>query len=192
VLFHAVDPREVAGVVIEPIAAERWDLQPDLMCLGKAMGGGVMPIGALLGSERALGGFEDLSTGSTWSWLPGSCAAALATLDAFEDGSVLANVRALEGVARDVLGGLPDRFEQVGDVRVVGCFIAVELVTDAVTRERAPELQETLAYACLARGILGDSSTTSLNLQPSLVMPPDDLRRILTLVVDAVEEVLGS
>ena len=102
VLFHAVDPREVAGVVIEPIvgsggvleppatfwpaltalceefgwllcldevktgfgrtgtlfAAERWDLQPDLMCLGKAMGGGVMPIGALLGSERALGGFD--------------------------------------------------------------------------------------------------------------------------------------
>jgi 4-aminobutyrate aminotransferase-like enzyme len=236
VLFHAVDPREVAGVVIEPVAgsggvlepsgafwtalrslcdefgwllcldevktgfgrtgslfaAERFGVQPDLMCLGKALGGGVMPIGALLGSERALGGFDDLSTGSTWSWLPGSCAAALATLDAFEDGTVLANVRALEEVARDVLGGLPTRLDRVGDVRVVGGFIAIELVADPVTRERAPELQETLAYACLARGVLGDSSTTSLNLQPSLVMPPEDLRRVLALVVDAVEEVLGG
>ncbi len=235
VLFHAVDPREVAGVVIEPIAgsggvleppetfwpaltalceefgwllcldevktgfgrtgtlfsAERWDLRPDLMCLGKAMGGGVMPIGALLGSERALGGFDDLSTGSTWSWLPGSCAAASATLDAFADGAVLANVRALEGVARELLGGLPERFDHVGDVRVVGGFIALELVTDPVTRERAPELQEALAYACLARGILCDSSTTSLNIQPSLVMGPDDLRRVLALVVDAVEGVLA-
>ena len=236
VLFHAVDPREVAGVVIEPIvgsggvleppatfwpaltalceefgwllcldevktgfgrtgtlfAAERWDLQPDLMCLGKAMGGGVMPIGALLGSERALGGFSDLSTGSTWSWLPGSCAAALATLEAFADGSVLANVRALEVVAREVLGGLPERFTRVGDVRVVGGFIALELVADPVSRERAPELQEALAYACLARGVLCDSSTTSLNVQPSLVMAPDDLRRVLALVVDAVEEVMAE
>jgi 4-aminobutyrate aminotransferase-like enzyme len=235
VLFHAVDPHEVAGVVIEPVvgsggvleppatfwpaltalcdefgwllcldevktgfgrtgtmfAAERWDLQPDLMCLGKAMGGGVMPIGAVLGSERALGGYDDLSTGSTWSWLPAACAASLATLDAYADGTVLANVRALEAVALDVLGGLPARFERVGEVRAIGCFVAIELVTDAASRGRAPELQEALARACLARGVLADSSTASFNIQPSLTMPPDELRRILALVVDAVEEVLA-
>ena len=93
-LFHAVDPNEVAGVLIEPIlgsggcvapsdafwnaltrvcdefgwllavdevktgfgrsgemfAVEKWGIEPDLMCLGKAMGGGVAPIAALLGS----------------------------------------------------------------------------------------------------------------------------------------------
>ena len=59
-----------------------------------------MPIGAVLGSERALGGFDDLSTGSTWSWLPASCAAALATLDIFEREPILENVRLLEADRR--------------------------------------------------------------------------------------------
>jgi 4-aminobutyrate aminotransferase-like enzyme len=235
VLFHSVDPREVAGVVIEPVvgsggvleppatfwpaltalcdefgwllcldevktgfgrtgtmfAAERWDLRPDLLCVGKAMGGGVMPIGAVLGSERALGGFDDLSTGSTWSWLPASCAAALATIERLADGAVLANVRELERVAIAVLGGLPERFERVGAVRVVGAFIALELVLNRETLERAPELQEELARALLARGVIGDSSTTSLNLQPSLVMEPAELRRILGIVVETLEVVVG-
>jgi len=122
VLFHAVDPADVAGVVIEPVlgsggvvtppesffpalaelcaehgwllcadevktgcgrcgtflAVERLGVTPDVICLGKGLGGGIAPIGAVLGSERALGGFDDVSTGSTWSWLPIGCAAALA------------------------------------------------------------------------------------------------------------------
>ena len=140
VLHHAVDPREVAGFVIEPVhgvraaasrrrtgsgrrstdlcrefdfllcadevktgfgrtghmfAVERWGVEPDLMALGKSMGGGVMPIGAVLGTERSMD-FDDVSTGSTWSWLPAACAAALETLDVFEREPVLENVRVLE------------------------------------------------------------------------------------------------
>ena len=234
-LFHAVHPQEVAGVVIEPIAgsggvlrppdtfwpaltelcheygwllcldevktgfgrtgemfaADLWGLQPDLMCLGKAMGGGVMPIGAVLGSEAALGGYDDVPTGSTWAWLPAACAAALASLDVFEAEGVLDNVKTLAAVSTEVLAPLVSRFPAVGDVRVQGCFVAIELVRDPVTKERAPALQDRLARACLARGIMADSSTTSLNIQPSLVMDPVALRSALALVVDALEEVLA-
>ena len=153
VLHHAVDPREVAGFVIEPVmgsggcvappdgfwsaltelcrefdfllcadevktgfgrtghmfAVERWGVEPDLMALGKSMGGGVMPIGAVLGTERAMD-FDDVSTGSTWSWLPAACAAALETLDVFEREPVLENVRVLEAAGLQALeadGSLP-------------------------------------------------------------------------------------
>jgi 4-aminobutyrate aminotransferase-like enzyme len=235
-LFHAVDPAEVAGVVIEPVlgsggvvvppagfwtalrelcdehgwllcldevktgfgrtgrlfAAELWDLQPDLMCLGKAMGGGVMPIGAVLGTEAVLGTFDDVSTGSTWAWLPAACAVALRTLDILEREAVLDNVRALHDVAVEVLVPLVERYEQVGDVRVQGCFIGVELVVDKASQGRAADLQEALAAAVLARGVLVDSSTTTLNIQPSLVMEPAALRAALALVCDAVDEVLGG
>ncbi len=214
-LFHAIDPAEVAGVVIEPVlgsggvvvppdgfwtaltalceehdwllcldevktgfgrtgrlfAAELWDLQPDLMCLGKAMGGGVMPIGAVLGSDAVLGTFDDVSTGSTWAWLPAACAVALRSLDVFENEGVLENVRALHDVSMEVLTPLVDRYEQIGDVRVQGCFVGIELVTDKGSQNRAADLQEALAAAILRRGILVDSSTTTLNVQPSLVMP---------------------
>ncbi len=235
-LFHAIDPAEVAGVVIEPVlgsggvvvpsagfwtalkelcdehgwllcldevktgfgrtgrmfAAELWDLQPDLMCLGKAMGGGVMPIGAVLGSEAVLGTFDDVSTGSTWAWLPAACAVALRSIDVFETEGVLDNVRALHDVSVDVLTPLVDRYESIGDIRVQGCFVGIELVTDKSSQNRAGDLQEALATAILQRGVLVDSSSTTLNVQPSLVMEPAALRAALALVCDAVDEVLGT
>ncbi len=161
ILFHTLDPADVAGVMIEPVlgsggcvappdsfwpaltelcrehdwllcadevksgmgrtghlfAVERWGVEPDLMCLGKALGGGVMPIGALLASERVLGEIDDVPTGSTWAWLPGSCAAAIATLDVFATEPVLENVATLEAVASKRLGELQGKHDVIGDVQ---------------------------------------------------------------------------
>ena len=235
VLHHAIDPREVAGFVIEPVmgsggcvappdgfwaalsdlcreydfllcadevktgygrtghmfAVERWGLQPDLMALGKSMGGGVMPIGAVLGTERSMD-FDDVSTGSTWSWLPASCAAALATLDVFEREPVLENVRALEAAGLQGLRVLEEKYESIGDVRAVGCFMAVEFVADRETKVRDLALQERVAWGCLRRGLLVDPSTTSLNLQPSLTMPVDVMDTALAILDEAIAEALSS
>ena len=183
-LHHALDPREVAGFVIEPVmgsggcvapsdtfwpaldelcreydfllcadevksgygragtmfAVERFGVDPDLMALGKSMGGGVMPIGAVLGTERAMD-FDDVSTGSTWSWLPASCAAAIATLDVFEAEPVLENVMALEAAGFERLHALAEQYDAIGDVRAVGGFQAIEFVKDRVTKERDLDLQ---------------------------------------------------
>ncbi len=234
-LFHAVEPAEVAAIVIEPVlgsggcvapppvfwtalaelceefgillavdevksgygrsgamfAVQRWGVRPDLMALGKAMGGGVLPIGAVLGTERAMG-FDDLSTGSTWSWFPASCAAALETLAIFREEPVLDNVLALEAVGAVALGRLQERFLEVGDGRSIGCFQAIELVTDRVTKERDPDRQHALAERLAARGILADSSTTSLNLQPSLVLPPETLASAYEVVEEELAAVGGQ
>lgn len=228
-LFHAVDPQDAAGVVIEPVlgsggciappagfwsalgelcrdmgwllcvdevktgfgrtgdifAVERWGVEPDLMCLGKAMGGGAMPIGAVLGTDRAMG-FDDVETGSTWSWLPAACAATLETIRVFEREPILENVRALESVALEGLGALKERHACIGDVRATGCFMAVEFVKDRETKERDLELQERVAWEALQRGLIADSSTTSYNLQPSLVTPVDVMRRAIDIVDDAI------
>jgi len=236
VLFHAVDPADVAGVVIEPVigsggvlapsetfwraladlcrefdwllcadevktgmgrtgrmfAVDHWGVQPDLLCLGKALGGGVMPIGAVLGSERALGSFEDVPTGSTWSWLPAGCAAALATISALERPGVLEHVRALEVTARNAFGRLGERHQAIGDVRVKGALIAVEFVADRASKSRTPAFQDAVARACLERGLLTDPSTTSLNVQPSLVTPLSVLEHAAALLSDAIAAVLAN
>jgi 4-aminobutyrate aminotransferase-like enzyme len=233
VLFHAVDPEEVAGVIMEPIvgsggtlapseafwraleelcrefgwllcadevksgfgrtgrmfAVEHWNVEPDLMCLGKAMGGGVMPIGAVLGSERAMGGFDDVPTGSTWAWLPGSCAASLATLDAFEKEDILGNVKAIEGTALEGLSALKEKYDIVGDVRVKGAYLSVEFVKNRKTKERAPEFQDAVARACLERGLIADSSTTSYNIQPSLVTPVEVISQAIGIVDDSIASI---
>jgi len=146
----------------------------------------------VLGSERVLGDVDDLSTGSTWSWLAGSVAAALATLDAYEREDVLGNVATLEALAAKRLGALAARHERIGDVRAVGCFLAIEFVRDPESKERDLVLQDAVARAALERGILADSSTTSLNLQPSLLMPPEALDVALGIVADAVDETIAG
>jgi 4-aminobutyrate aminotransferase-like enzyme len=235
VLHHAVDPREVAGFVIEPVmgsggcvappeafwsalvdlcrefdfllcadevktgfgrtghmfAVERWGVEPDLMALGKSMGGGVMPIGAVLGTERSMD-FDDVSTGSTWSWLPAACAAALETLDVFQREPVLENVRALEAAGLEGLRALRSSYPAVGDVRAVGAFFAVEFVKDRESKERDLELQERVARGCLRRGLLVDPSTTSLNLQPSLTMPVEVMTTALAILDESIAEALAA
>jgi 4-aminobutyrate aminotransferase-like enzyme len=234
-LHHAVDPREVAGFVIEPVmgsggcvappetfwpaladlcrefdfllcadevktgygragtmfAVERFGVEPDLMALGKSMGGGVMPIGALLGTEASMD-FDDVSTGSTWSWLPAACAAALATLDVFEAEPVLENVMALEAAGLEGLRALGDRYEAIGDVRATGCFMAVEFVKDRATKERDLDLQERVARGCVRRGLLLDPSTTSLNIQPSLTMPVEAMGTVLAILDEAIAEAVAA
>jgi 4-aminobutyrate aminotransferase-like enzyme len=171
-------------------AVQRWGIRPDLMALGKAMGGGVLPIGAVLGTERAMG-FDDLSTGSTWSWFPASCAAALETLAIFREEPVIDNVLALEAVGAGALGRLQERFPEVGDGRSIGCFQAIELVTDRVTKERDADRQRALAERLAARGILADSSTTSLNIQPSLVLPVETLETAYGVIEEELAGIGG-
>ena len=172
-------------------AVERFGVEPDLLALGKSMGGGVMPIGALLGTESSMD-FDDVSTGSTWSWLPAACAAALATLDVFEQEPILENVMALEAAGLEALRGLMDRHEAIGDVRVTGCFMAIEFVKDRETKERDLDLQERVAWGCVRRGLLIDPSTTSLNIQPSLVMPVEELATVFGILDESIAEALSA
>lgn len=139
-----------------------------------------------------MGSYDDVPTGSTWAWLPAACAVALKTLEILETEKVLENVRSLQELGRNQLLPLVDRFPNVGDVRVQGCFMAIEFVDDPVRKGRAADLQERVARAALARGVLTDSSTTSLNIQPSLVMTEAALSEALALVCAAVADVLAA
>ena len=150
-----------------------------------------MPIGAVLGTETSMD-FDDVSTGSTWSWLPAACAAALATMDVFEREPVLENVQALEAAGIDGLRELMAKYPAIGDVRAVGCFMAIEFVKDRTTKERDLELQERVANGCVQRGLLIDPSTTSLNIQPSLTMPVDVMRTVLGILGEAIGDAVGS
>ena len=100
--------------------------------------------------------------------------------------------RSLHKVGVERLKPLIERHSQVGDVRIQGCFMAIELVDDPVRKGRVASLQDELAGAALERGVMTDSSTTSLNIQPSLVMTTAALAEALDLIIDAVDQVLSA
>jgi len=167
-------------------AFEHYDIVPDMVVIGKGLGGGVFPLAALVAREgldvaadRALGHYthEKSSVG---------CAAALATLDVIDDEGLLARANALGAHALTRLHEMQNRSPTVGDVRGIGLLLAIELV-DRATGGPAREAAERVLYDCLANGLsfkVGQGNV--LVLAPPLVIAEDDLDRALDIVESAI------
>ena len=167
-------------------AFERYRIVPDMVVLGKGLGGGVFPMAALIaragldvGAEQALGHYthEKSSVG---------CAAALATLDVIEEERLLERTRQLGARALDRLREMQRRLPLIADVRGAGLLIGVELI-DPATGEPARQAAERILYACLSAGLsfkVGQGNV--LVLAPPLVIDEQDLMRALDIVEGAI------
>jgi 4-aminobutyrate aminotransferase len=170
-------------------AFERYAIVPDIVVLGKGLGGAVFPMAAVIAregldiaAERALGHYthEKSSIG---------CAAALATLDVIDDERLCARARELGERALARLQAMRARLPQVGDVRGIGLLLAIELV-DPATGAAAPGLAEQVLYRCLAEGLsfkVGQGNVVVLS--PPLVIAAADLDRALDIVESAIASV---
>lgn len=170
-------------------AFERYAIVPDIVVLGKGLGGAVFPMAAVIAregldiaAERALGHYthEKSSIG---------CAAALATLDVIDDERLCARARELGERALVRLQAMRARLPQVGDVRGIGLLLAIELV-DPATGAAATGLAEQVLYRCLAEGLsfkVGQGNVVVLS--PPLVIAAADLDRALDIVESAIASV---
>ncbi|HEY2282309.1 MAG TPA: aspartate aminotransferase family protein [Solirubrobacteraceae bacterium] len=113
------------------LALEHWDLQPDLICLSKALSGGMVPIGAVLVSraafDRVFDGMERaVRHGSTFGGNDLAAAAALATLRVLEQEDLIARSQRLGALLLELTAPLVERYEVVRDVRGLGLMWAIE------------------------------------------------------------------
>src|SRR3989454_1713798 len=116
---------------------EHYDVVPDMLVIGKGLGGGVFPLAALIAradlnvmGDRALGHY-------THEKSPVACAAALAALEAIESEGLLAKARVLGDCALARLRAMMAEHPLIGDVRGLGLLLGVELVKDRATMDRA-------------------------------------------------------
>jgi len=172
-------------------AFERYGIVPDMVVLGKGLGGAVFPMAALvarrdldIGGQGALGHYthEKSSVG---------CAAALATLEVIEREGLLERSRRLGAHALERLRAIAARHPLVADVRGVGLLLGVELrrADGSPARREA----ERVMYGCLARGLsfkVGQGNV--LTLSPPLVIADADLDRALDILDAAIGEVADS
>jgi len=168
-------------------AFQNYDVVPDMVVLGKGLGGGVFPMAALLAradldvaEKRALGHYthEKSSVG---------CAAALATLEVIEDERLLERSRTLGARAMERLRELQRRHPLVAEVRGIGLLLGIELRRDG---RPAPHEAEQVMYRCLARGLsfkVGQGNV--LTLSPPLIIAPQELEDALDIVDAALSEV---
>jgi (R)-1-hydroxy-2-aminoethylphosphonate ammonia-lyase len=164
-------------------ACEHFDVVPDILVLGKGLGGGVLPMAAIVTRpeldvmpDRALGHY-------THEKNPVTCAAALAAIEYIEKEGLVERARALGEHALARLRELQGRHRLVGAVRGVGLLLGVELVRDRETREPARDEAEAVMYAALERGLsFKVSGGHVLSLSPPLVITREDLDRALAIV----------
>ena len=169
-------------------AFEHYDVVPDMVVLGKGLGGAVFPMAALI-VRRDLDVAADRSLGHyTHEKSPVGCAAALATLEVLENERLLEKARTLGATALDRLRGLKATHSLVAEVRGIGLLLGVELAKRGVP---ASGEAEQVMYECLARGLsfkVGQGNV--LTLAPPLVIAPAELERavaILDAALGAVE-----
>jgi ornithine--oxo-acid transaminase len=113
------------------LAGEHWDLRPDLICLSKALSGGMVPIGAVLVSraafDRVFDGMERaVRHGSTFGGNDLAAAAALATLRVLDEEHLITHAERLGALLLELTTPLVERYEMVLDVRGLGLMWAIE------------------------------------------------------------------
>jgi ornithine--oxo-acid transaminase len=114
------------------LALEHWGLQPDMICLSKALSGGFVPIGAVLVSRAAFERVFDrmkraVRHGSTFGGNDLAAAAALATLRALEREDLIAHAERMGRLLLELTTPLVERYEVVRDVRGLGLMWGIEL-----------------------------------------------------------------
>jgi 4-aminobutyrate aminotransferase len=172
---------------------ENFGVVPDMLVIGKGLGGGVMPLAALLaregldiGNDRALGHY-------THEKSPVACAAALATLRYIEEHNLLEHARTLGDYAVEQLTVLKSRHRMIGDVRGLGLMIGVELIRNIETHERASEEADRVMYAALSRGLSFKLTMGNiLTLTPPLVTTREEMDQAIGILDEAIGEVEGG
>jgi 4-aminobutyrate aminotransferase len=172
-------------------AFEHYGIVPDMVVLGKGLGGGAFPLAALV-ARRDLDVAATTALGHyTHEKSPVGCAAALATLDAIADEGLLRRARDLGAFALNRMQALRHRHPLVGAVRGIGLLLGIELVrTDG--RPAREEAERTM-YACLARGLsfkIGQGNV--LTLSPPLVISEAELATAFDIIDAALAEVAAT
>ena len=163
--------------------AEHFGVSPDILVLGKALGGGMLPIAAML--ARA-----DLDVAGTQAFghythekNPVTAAAALATIEIIEDEGLVDNAAAVGAFAMEILHDMKSRCRLIGDVRGKGLAIGIELVSDRDAKTPAREAADRVLYRALSRGLnFKLAMGNMIALTPPLIVTRTEMERALGIL----------
>jgi ornithine--oxo-acid transaminase len=163
----------------ELLACQHEGVQADLYTLGKALGGGILPVSAVIGSRAVLGVLRPGEHGSTFGGNPLACAVGRAVVRLLSTGEYQARSRALGAHLHARLRDLVGR--GVTEVRGRGLWAGVDIAPGGPTGRQVSE-------ALAERGVLcKDTHESTLRIAPPLVISPSDL----DFGLDAIADVLG-
>lgn len=170
-------------------SCEHDDVVPDILVLGKALGGGILPIAAVVARP-------ELDVGAEWAFghythekNPVTARAALETIAIIEEEGLVENAARLGTAALARLAEMRDRLPAIGDVRGRGCLLGIELVRSRDTMEPDGALAETVLYRALDRGLSFKTTMGNvITLTPPLVTRESEMMAALAIIAEAIAE----
>jgi taurine--2-oxoglutarate transaminase len=154
----------------EWFAVDNWGVEPDIMTIAKGLTSGYLPLGGVVVSDAIARHFDErmLYMGLTYFGHPLSAAAGVATLQVYKEEDLVANSKRLGKALSARLGELKEKHEIVGDVRSIGLFSVIELVSDRHSREpMGAGVMDAIKGRLFAEGL-----TTFINKNMIFVCPP--------------------
>ena len=172
-------------------AFQNWDVKPDLIVFAKGSNSGYVPVGGVIISDPIAATFNErvFPGGLTYSGHPLACASIVGSITAMQEEGIVENAAS---IGTDILGPglreLAERHPVIGEVRGLGVFWAIDLVTNRETREPlAPYGGTSAAMGELAaesrkRGLLPFTNFNRMHVVPPCTVTPDEAREGLAIL----------
>ena len=175
-------------------AVDNWSVTPDIITTAKGITSGYVPLGAVIVSDKIAQFFEDkyLYAGLTYNGHALSCAAALATIEVYEDDHLIENAVVVGKYLGERLESIKSKHISVGDVRYIGLFSAIELVINRVTKESfAPSVMAEIGKVLRQNGlftfIMANNMGSIIFVVPPLCITKEELNEGMAIVEKALE-----
>ncbi|MBS5983487.1 MAG: aspartate aminotransferase family protein [Clostridium butyricum] len=155
---------------------QNFGIEPDILVLGKGLGGGIVPQAAVLVNKR-YDVAEDISLGHYTHEKPAiGCAAICATIEYIDENNLMENCRNLSQFAMSRGKELMNKYNCIGDFRIQGLLISFEFVKDRMTKEKDTDISERILYSSLEEGLsFKVSSGNCITWHPPLLISKEEL-----------------
>jgi len=176
----------------EWFAVDNWNTVPDIITTAKGITSGYVPLGAVIVREKIAKFFDDkvLFAGLTYNGHALACAAALATIEAYEEEKIFANAKKVGKHLGERLEDLKTKHLSIGDVRYIGLFSGVELVKNRETKE--PMDLTPLKNFLVANGVYVFNFKNVLFVVPPLIITEEQLDEGLDLIDEGLAELMDT
>jgi taurine--2-oxoglutarate transaminase len=169
------------------------DVVPDMIAFAKGVNSGYVPVGGVVFSKKLSDYFDDqmFPGGLTYSGHPLAMASIVAAIDAMVDEKIVENAAAMgEHYLRPGLEELATKHPMIGDVRGLGCFFALDLVSDRATKQPvSPAVMGALKSALVSRSLIPFVVDNRVHVVPPLIVQPDHISQALAIYDEAFTEV---
>lgn len=172
-------------------AVEHWNIEPDIICLAKALASG-LPLSAVISRKEITDALPIGTIGGTYVGNPLGCQAALEVIRIIQEEDLLNKAVNIGTIIKEAFTSMKEKYSIIGDVRGLGAMVAMELVKDQNSREPATEETERIIQYCVQNGVLiapAGLNKNVLRVLVSLTISTEQLKEALSVLEEGISQI---